>query len=106
MPRPLSWSAVCCTVAKLDAGHFVSLRRATGKYSVMIVRTSGAAKPVLLRGMWRVVCRIGRGQGDWITYRDEKGWNLILPDGKTSKFLGKRISHLFQGRNAALWNTD
>ena len=27
--------------------------------------------------------------GDWITYRDEKGWNLISPDGKTSKFLGK-----------------
>jgi hypothetical protein len=27
--------------------------------------------------------------GNWITYRDENGWHLISPDGKTSKALGK-----------------
>ena len=27
--------------------------------------------------------------GDWITYRDENGWNLISPDGGAAKFLGK-----------------
>jgi hypothetical protein len=49
MPRLLSWSAICCGVGKPDGGHFVYLRRAAGKYSLMIVRTSGAAKPVLLK---------------------------------------------------------
>jgi hypothetical protein len=27
--------------------------------------------------------------GEWITYSDAKGWWLISPDGKTTRFLGK-----------------
>jgi hypothetical protein len=55
----------------------------------MMVKTSGNAAPVVLREKvmhnrpdWSPV-------GDWITFRDDKGWNLISPDGKTAKFLGK-----------------
>jgi hypothetical protein len=41
--------------------------------------------------------------GDWITYRDGKGWNLLSPDGKTSQFLGKiGAPYLVFSRNGKL----
>ena len=55
----------------------------------MIVKTSGGAKPILLRDKVENNLPDWSWNGDWITYRDDKGWNLISPDGKTSKFVGK-----------------
>ena len=41
--------------------------------------------------------------GDWITLRDNKGWSLISPDGKTTKFLGKiATSHLAFSKDGKL----
>jgi eukaryotic-like serine/threonine-protein kinase len=73
-----------------DGSHFVYLQANGGKGSLMIVRPTGGAKSILLReNVWGYISDWSRA-GDWITYRDDNGgWNLISPDGKTSKFLGK-----------------
>ena len=56
----------------------------------MIVKTSGNAAPVVLRdGVSDANLPDWSPSGDWITFNDDKGWNLISPDGKNSKFLGK-----------------
>jgi eukaryotic-like serine/threonine-protein kinase len=73
-----------------DGNRFVYLQVQAGKTSLMMVKTSGIAAPVVLREEvneanlpdWSPV-------GDWITFNDDKGWNLISPDGKNSKSLGK-----------------
>jgi len=54
----------------------------------MIVRTGGGAKPILLREIVESGLPDWSRGGDWITYRDDRGWNLISADGKTAKFLG------------------
>ena len=61
-----------------------------GKTSLMMVKTSGNAAPVVLReGVNKGSLPDWSPAGDWITFNDDKGWNLISPDGKTSKSLGK-----------------
>jgi len=72
-----------------DGGRFVYIQNAAGKDSLMLVRTSGNATPVELRKDVRKDLPDFSPAGDWITYRDEKGWNLISSDGKTTKLLGK-----------------
>jgi Tol biopolymer transport system component len=77
-----------------DGTRFAYLQILAGRQSLMTVKTSGNATPTLLKDL-------GEGYylpdwspaGNWITYRDDKGWNLISPDGKTAKFLGKIDSH-------------
>jgi hypothetical protein len=72
-----------------DGGRFVYLQNQAGKVSLMLVKTSGTANPVVLKENVRYFLPDWSPVGDWITFRDDKGWNLISPDGKTSKFLGK-----------------
>jgi serine/threonine protein kinase/WD40 repeat protein len=71
-----------------DGSHFVYLHDEADTHSLMIVKTSGGAKPILLREKVEKNLPDWSRDGDWISYRDNKGWNLISPDGKTSKFLG------------------
>jgi Tol biopolymer transport system component len=64
----------------LQAGH-----------SVMIAKTTGEAKPVLVRA--NVGVRVPQWSPDaqWIKFLDHeggKGWTLISPDGKTERALG------------------
>jgi Tol biopolymer transport system component len=58
----------------------------------MVVKTRGNETPVELRNDVRADDRLGMPDwspaGDWITYRNQEGWNLISPDGKTTKRLG------------------
>jgi Tol biopolymer transport system component len=62
--------------------------------SLMMAKATGNAAPVLLKGNGPPLEDTLQGApewsptGEWITYRDKKGWNLISPDGKRSKFLG------------------
>jgi serine/threonine protein kinase/WD40 repeat protein len=72
-----------------DGSRFVYRQWVADKGSLMLVRTSGNATPVELRKDVRNNLPDWSPAGDWITFRDEKGWNLISPDGKTTKFLGK-----------------
>jgi eukaryotic-like serine/threonine-protein kinase len=72
-----------------DGSHFVYLETEAGTDSLMMVKTNGGAKPTLLREKVQRNLPDWSRDGAWIIYRDEKGWNLISPDGKNTKFLGK-----------------
>ncbi len=72
-----------------DGSRFVYLQAQGGKTSVMITKTSGNAAPVLLKEGVLFCLPAWSPTGDWISYRDQKGWSLISPDGKRSKFLAK-----------------
>ena len=72
-----------------DGRRFAYLQNQGGKYSLMTVKTGGAGAPMVLKEDVRRQFIAWSSTGDWIAYADEKGWNLISPDGKASKFLGK-----------------
>lgn len=72
-----------------DGSRFVYLQERAGKISLMLVKTSGGATPVTLRENSERNLPDWSPVGDQITFHDEKGWHLISPDGKTTKFLGK-----------------
>jgi Tol biopolymer transport system component len=72
-----------------DGSRFIYLQFFNGKDSLMAVRTSGNAAPVELRKDVAGSLPAWSPLGDWVTFRDEKGWNLISPDGKTTRFLAK-----------------
>jgi serine/threonine protein kinase len=72
-----------------DGSRFAYLGFKAGKGSVMTVKTSGSATPVTLKEGARVYLSDWSQTGEWITYHDDNGWNLMSSDGKTSKFLGK-----------------
>ena len=71
-----------------DGSRFVYLQVQDGKDSLMMVRISGAAAPSKLVDDVLEYLPDWSPHGDWVTYRDQRGWNLISPDGKTRKFLG------------------
>jgi len=78
-----------------DGSHFVYLQVQDGKDSLMVARISGAATPVTLVSNVQEFLPEWSPNGNWITYRDDQGWNLISPDGQTHKFLGKiETAHL------------
>jgi hypothetical protein len=72
-----------------DSSKFLYSRLSSGKKSLMTVRTSGGATPVELKNDIDSYLAAWSPAGDWITYYSEKGWNLVSPDGKTTRFLGK-----------------
>ena len=55
----------------------------------MQVGTNGSATPVELKKDVQGYIPSWSPGGNWITYHDEQGWNLISPDGKTTKSIGK-----------------
>jgi serine/threonine protein kinase len=71
-----------------DGSRYTYIHYFAGKSSLMMVKTGGNSTPVTLRKEVLLYLSDWSPAGDWITYRDEKGWNVISPDGKTSKFLG------------------
>jgi eukaryotic-like serine/threonine-protein kinase len=73
-----------------DSSRFVYVEVKDGKSLLMMVKASGNATPETLRDLGdQVELPDWSPMGNWITCLDDKGWNLISPDGKTSKFLGK-----------------
>jgi serine/threonine protein kinase len=70
-----------------DGSRFVYLQE-TRASSLMMVRTSGDAHPVTLRANVVDSLPAWSPDGNWIAFRDDKGWNLMTPDGKSSRFLG------------------
>ena len=65
---------------------YVTLK--SGNASLMTVRTSGDATPVEVKSDLSHSLPAWSPAGDWIAYANDKGWNLVSPDGKTTKFLG------------------
>jgi Tol biopolymer transport system component len=72
-----------------DGSRFAYLQVQDGKDSLMMARISGAATPVTLVKNVLEYLPDWSPDGRWITYRDDKGWSQISPDGKSTKFLGK-----------------
>ena len=53
----------------------------------MLAKTRGGASPVTLKQIKS--CLPGWSpSGDWITYKDYRGWNLASLEGKPLRFLG------------------
>jgi serine/threonine protein kinase/Tol biopolymer transport system component len=79
---PGSWSP--------DGGWFVYTAVRDGKRSLIKVKTSGQATPVVLKEV-RGIVKVPEWSpaGNWISYDNE----LISPDGKTTKSLGDRGSY-------------
>jgi len=77
-----------------DGRRVVYLSEQSGKTSLSIARASGNSLPVVVKSNGPPLKDLPQGgpewspTGDWITYRDRTGWNLISPDGRSSKFLG------------------
>jgi hypothetical protein len=61
----------------------------------MMVKTSGNATPETLKNDVDSEIPDWSPAGNWITFKDDRGWNLITPDGKTSKALGRigKLTH-------------
>ncbi len=72
-----------------ESSYFVYLKTEAGKTSLMTARASGGATPVLLKENVGTYLSDWSPTGDWITFRDKSGWNLVSPDGKSTKPLGK-----------------
>jgi serine/threonine protein kinase/Tol biopolymer transport system component len=78
-----------------DGSRVVFLSYMAGKSALMIAKGSGNAQPVVIKNNGPSVVEVAQGApewsptGEWITYRDLHGWNLISPDGKRSIALGK-----------------
>ncbi len=70
-----------------DGNRFAYIQVLGGKDSLMMAKISGRATPVTLVKSVLEYLPDWSPDGKWITYRDEKGWNMISPDGKTTKFL-------------------
>jgi Tol biopolymer transport system component len=77
-----------------DGRRVAYLSEQSGKTSLSIARASGNSLPVVVKSNGPPLKDLPQGipewspSGDWITYRDRTGWNLISPDGRSSKFLG------------------
>ena len=72
-----------------DGSRYAYFQSLGGDDSLMTVRTSGNATPIELRKNALNSLPDWSPTGNWITYRDDKGWNLVSPDGKTEKSLGQ-----------------
>ena len=86
-----------------DGSRFVYVQLQAGKASLMLVKTSGGATPVTLQENTEINLPDWSPAGNWITFEDTKGWHLISPDGKATKFLGKiETSYLAFSRDGKL----
>lgn len=71
-----------------DGSRFAYLQNFAGKTSLMTVKTSGDAAPVELKKNLQWALPDWSPSGDWITFRDNRGWSMISPDGRATRFLG------------------
>ena len=71
-----------------DGSRFVYLQGDAGRLSLMMIKAVGNAKPTVLRDKVQGGLPSWSPSGEWITFRDEKGWNLISSAGDKTKFLG------------------
>jgi eukaryotic-like serine/threonine-protein kinase len=73
-----------------NGDRFAYMQYTEGKYLLRTVRTSGSASPTTLKSSVEFFdLPSWSSQGDWITYHDSNGWNLITPDARMTRSLGK-----------------
>jgi Tol biopolymer transport system component len=94
-----------------DGGRIVYWQFRNGFISVMVVRTTGEAKPVVLRENAGLPLPEWSPDGQWIKFIDARGggagagWTLISPDGKTVRSYGEpnAIAMTFSGDSKRLY---
>ena len=78
-----------------DGGRVAYLQSNNGIYSLMICKTSGQATPIELRSKTAEALPDWSPGGEWIVFKDEAGWHLITPDGKSTRAIGQmKTAHL------------
>ncbi len=72
-----------------DGNRVAFLQQFEGKGSLVVHQVGSQSRPVLLKEDVGEYLPDWSPTGDWISYRDKNGWNLISPDGKNARPLGK-----------------
>jgi Tol biopolymer transport system component len=72
-----------------DGRRFVYLQRSDKTMDLAIVNVGNSEPPLVLRKDVWTDLPDWSSNNEWISFRDATGWNLISPDGKTVKRLGK-----------------
>ncbi len=76
-----------------DGKQLVYLELSGDRAHLMLVKTSGQATATQLRDNVNNALPQWSPAGEWITFNDNDGWNLLSPDGKTVKRLGQISAH-------------
>jgi len=73
-----------------DGQRFVYMGSKDARNELMIVKTTGNAAPTKILDLngWNQIPEWSLA-GDWIACRNDEGWQLISPDGRSRKLLGK-----------------
>jgi len=72
-----------------DGRRFAELANSGSNTSLVLIKVGSREKPVILRDHVYGSLPDWSSTGAWLTFQDKSGWNLISPDGKTVKPLGK-----------------
>ena len=72
-----------------DGGRIAYLKRDGRRSLLMTCKTSGEATPVPLRSQLLPNLPDWSPTGEWISFRDDSGWSLISPDGKSTRAIGQ-----------------
>jgi len=72
-----------------DGRRFVELVFPGSNASLAIIKVGSRDKPVILRDDVYESLPDWSPTGEWLTFQDKSGWNLISADGKTVKALGE-----------------
>jgi len=72
-----------------DGRHFAEITLSGSKLSLIIIKVGSLDKPIVIRNSIDSSLPDWSPTGEWITFHDDSGWNLVSPDGKTIKALGK-----------------
>jgi eukaryotic-like serine/threonine-protein kinase len=86
-----------------DGSRFTYVKNQNDEMSLMIVKAVGNAAPSTLKEHLEYRLPDWSPTGEWITYRDSKGWSLVSPDGKVTKVLGQiETPHLTFAKSGSL----
>jgi Tol biopolymer transport system component len=72
-----------------DGRRFAELADTGSSTSLVLIKVGSREKPVILRDYVEGSLPDWSPTGAWLTFEDKNGWNLISPDGKTVKSLGR-----------------
>jgi eukaryotic-like serine/threonine-protein kinase len=86
-----------------DGSRFAELESANTFTSLTVIKVGSRERPVVLRERVWILVPDWSPTGEWLTFRDESGWNLISPNGAKVKPLGRITSqHLSFSRDGKL----
>ena len=72
-----------------DGSRFAYIQVLGKSLALLVVNVGSAEPPTVLRRVVSGALPDWSPTGEWISFQDEGGWNVISPDGKTIKALSK-----------------